>query len=66
METTRSFANVIAGEEEERNSFNRDRGDWFMIDAEKIDSLSREELLELNKIYAKNWLAHDGLYLFIL
>lgn len=25
-----------------------------------IDSLSREKLLELCKIYAKNWLAHDG------
>jgi hypothetical protein len=25
-----------------------------------IDELSREELLELLKIYAKNWLAHDG------
>ena len=26
----------------------------------QIDQLSREELLELVKIYAKNWLAHDG------
>ena len=33
-----------------------------MTNAEKINSLSREELLELNKIYAKNWLAHDGLW----
>ena len=29
---------------------------------EDIDGLSREKLLELNKIYAKNWLAHDGLW----
>ncbi len=33
-----------------------------MLKAEKIDDLSREELFELNKIYAKNWLAHDGLW----
>ena len=31
-----------------------------MKDVEKIEDLSREELLELTKIYAKNWLAHDG------
>lgn len=31
-----------------------------MKDAEKINDLSKEELLEMNKIYAKNWLAHDG------
>ena len=34
-----------------------------MLKAEKIENLSKEELLELNKIYAKNWLAHDGLCL---
>ncbi|OGU17241.1 MAG: hypothetical protein A2X61_16935 [Ignavibacteria bacterium GWB2_35_12] len=28
--------------------------------ANSIDDLSKEELLELLKIYAKNWLAHDG------
>lgn len=33
-----------------------------MLKAEKIDDLSKEELLELSKIYAKNWLAHDGLW----
>ncbi|NLO96702.1 MAG: hypothetical protein GX091_01255 [Peptococcaceae bacterium] len=33
-----------------------------MIKANVIDDLSREELLELCKIYAKNWLAHDGLW----
>lgn len=27
---------------------------------ERIDDLSREELLKLLKIYGKNWLAHDG------
>ncbi len=33
-----------------------------MLKAENIGDLSREELFELNKIYAKNWLAHDGLW----
>ncbi|OPZ86760.1 MAG: hypothetical protein BWY74_03559 [Firmicutes bacterium ADurb.Bin419] len=33
-----------------------------MLKAEKIEDLVKEELLELNKIYAKNWLAHDGLW----
>jgi len=33
-----------------------------MLEAERIDALTQEELLELNKIYAKNWLAHDGLW----
>jgi len=33
-----------------------------MLKAERIDGLSKEELLELNKVYAKNWLAHDGLW----
>lgn len=33
-----------------------------MIEAETIDDLTKEQLLELNKIYAKNWLAHDGLW----
>lgn len=28
--------------------------------SDKIEDLSRDELLELVKIYAKNWLAHDG------
>jgi hypothetical protein len=31
-----------------------------MKDAQNISELSRDELLELTKIYAKNWLAHDG------
>jgi hypothetical protein len=31
-----------------------------MIKTEKIHNLSKRKLLELNKIYAKNWLAHDG------
>jgi len=31
-----------------------------MKDVEKIEDLSRDELLELTTIYAKNWLAHDG------
>lgn len=33
-----------------------------MLRPEKIDDLTKEELFELNKIYAKNWLAHDGLW----
>ena len=33
-----------------------------MLNKEKIEDLKKEELLELNKIYAKNWLAHDGLW----
>ena len=33
-----------------------------MIKAEKIQDLSKEKLLELNTIYAKNWLSHDGLW----
>lgn len=33
-----------------------------VIHAQCADQLSREQLLELNKIYAKNWLAHDGLW----
>jgi hypothetical protein len=28
--------------------------------SDTIENLSREELLELVKVYAKNWLAHDG------
>lgn len=28
--------------------------------ANNINELSKSELIELNKIYAKNWLAHDG------
>lgn len=31
-----------------------------MKTANNINELSKEELLELNKLYAKNWLAHDG------
>ena len=31
-----------------------------MKQAKKIDTLSRDDLLELNDIFAKNWLAHDG------
>jgi hypothetical protein len=31
-----------------------------MKDVEKIEDLSREDLLELTRVYAKNWLAHDG------
>ena len=31
-----------------------------MKDVEKIEELSKEELLELVQVYAKNWLAHDG------
>ena len=31
-----------------------------MINADKIDELSRDELIELTKIFAKNWIAHDG------
>jgi len=33
-----------------------------MLKADMIEDLSKEQLLELNKIYAKNWLAHDGLW----
>ncbi len=33
-----------------------------MKNANCIDELSKEALLELNQIYAKNWLAHDGLW----
>jgi hypothetical protein len=31
-----------------------------MKNVEKIEDLSREELLELAGVYGKNWLAHDG------
>lgn len=31
-----------------------------MINAENIKELSRDELAELCRVYAKNWLAHDG------
>jgi hypothetical protein len=31
-----------------------------MKDIEKIEDLSRDDLLELTRVYAKNWLAHDG------
>ncbi len=31
-----------------------------MKDVNKIEDLSREELLKLVKVYAKNWIAHDG------
>ena len=33
-----------------------------MINEEAIKELSKEQLMELCKIYAKNWLAHDGLW----
>jgi hypothetical protein len=32
----------------------------MMKNIEKIEDLSRDELMELTNIYAKNWLAHDG------
>lgn len=32
----------------------------IMEKPQSIEELNREELLELLKIYAKNWLAHDG------
>ncbi len=32
------------------------------MDYEKIEDLPREKLIELCSIYAKNWLAHDGLW----
>ncbi len=31
-----------------------------MIESTKIEELTKEELIQLLKIYAKNWLAHDG------
>lgn len=31
-----------------------------MKKAEKIQDLTRDELLELTQLYARNWLAHDG------
>ena len=31
-----------------------------MITAKNIEELNREDLMSLLKIYAKNWLAHDG------
>jgi hypothetical protein len=31
-----------------------------MKNVEKIEDLTREELLELTSLYAKNWIAHDG------
>jgi hypothetical protein len=31
-----------------------------MEDIENIEDLSKEDLLELTRVYAKNWLAHDG------
>ncbi|MGI5850399.1 MAG: DUF6125 family protein [Christensenellales bacterium] len=31
-----------------------------MKDVKRISELSRQDLLALNEIYAKNWLAHDG------
>ncbi|MGB9771470.1 MAG: DUF6125 family protein [Candidatus Kapaibacteriota bacterium] len=30
------------------------------MEAQNIESLDKQQLLELLKIYAKNWLAHDG------
>jgi len=37
-------------------------GDRKLIDYEIISDLPKEKLLELVSIYAKNWLAHDGLW----
>jgi len=31
-----------------------------MIDKYNIDELNRDELIELTKVFAKNWIAHDG------
>ncbi len=31
-----------------------------MINTDRIEDLSREELIELTKVFAKNWIAHDG------
>jgi hypothetical protein len=31
-----------------------------MTDSDKIKDLTKEELVRLCKVYAKNWLAHDG------
>lgn len=31
-----------------------------VMNAKNLNELSKEELIALNKIYAKNWLAHDG------
>jgi len=31
-----------------------------MKDVEKIQDLTRDDLVELTQLYAKNWLAHDG------
>jgi hypothetical protein len=31
-----------------------------MKNVDKIEDLSKEDLLELTRLYAKNWLAHDG------
>ncbi len=31
-----------------------------MKDIDKLENLSREDLIAMCKIYAKNWLAHDG------
>ena len=33
-----------------------------MTSANRIEDLSKEELFQLLNIYAKNWLAHDGLW----
>ena len=31
-----------------------------MVEKERIEDLTREELIELTGIFAKNWIAHDG------
>lgn len=31
-----------------------------MITADRIEDLSKEQLIELCRMYAKNWIAHDG------
>jgi len=38
------------------------KGMGFRMSFERITDLPREELIELVSIYAKNWLAHDGLW----
>ena len=37
-----------------------------MIKANNIEELSRDQLIELCKIYAKNWIAHDGCWFLAL
>jgi hypothetical protein len=37
-----------------------------MKNVEKIEDLSKDELYQLTKMYAKNWLAHDGCWFLAL